>query len=637
MSITKSIGKNTLGGGGKMNVDLRTYNRSTHNLSYAWRSTMGIGTLVPFMCEVALPGDTWDIQLDQKVLTIPTIGPLFGSYKLQMDVFTCPIRLYNAMLHNNMLNIGLKMSDVKLPQIAMDIRDSVLPNPKNKWPQVHPSSLLAYLGIRGFSGKRERVQKNAVPLLAYFDIFKNYYANKQEDIFYTIGTTGYIQTTNDTQGTVGGDPFGLCNSGSVEFKGLTSNKFSSTKFICYKGDGTEARVTLTADEIEKYYDVSATSTLQLKLTIKTSVISKYGTIIHAINNTIATLTWNLLTEIDDIREDILSKGKGQYTILGGQDNLTSGNEGNTFLEALLSYDSFGYLKTSYQGAGLAIKTHQSDIFNNWMESDWIDGVNGIAEITKIDTSGGSFSIDTLNLSQKVYDMLNRIAISGGSYRDWIETVYTNNWTIHTETPVYQGGMSAEIVFDEVVSTNTGSDEALGTLAGKGKDTNKKGGRLKIKIDEPSYIMGIVSITPRVDYCQGNRWDTALQTLDDLHKPALDGIGFQDLMAWKMAWWVDNNIAIGKQPAWIDYMTNFNRTYGGFAIENDSAFMVLNRYYYPEDDNYQTGNVNYTTYIQPQDFNYTFAYTDANAENFWVQIGCGIECRRVMSAKQIPNL
>ena len=37
MSITKSIGKNTLGGGNSMKVDLKTYNRSTHNLSYAWR------------------------------------------------------------------------------------------------------------------------------------------------------------------------------------------------------------------------------------------------------------------------------------------------------------------------------------------------------------------------------------------------------------------------------------------------------------------------------------------------------------------------------------------------------------------------------------------------------------------------
>ena len=47
MSIQKQIGKNTLGGGQKMTVDLHTYNRSTHDLSYAWRSSLGVGTLVP--------------------------------------------------------------------------------------------------------------------------------------------------------------------------------------------------------------------------------------------------------------------------------------------------------------------------------------------------------------------------------------------------------------------------------------------------------------------------------------------------------------------------------------------------------------------------------------------------------------
>ena len=107
MSISKSIGKNTLGGGNSMQVDLRTYNRSTHNLSCAWRSSTGVGTLVPCLKLIGLPGDTFDIDIDTKVLTHPTVGPLFGSYKLQIDIFTAPIRLYNAMLHNNALNVGL--------------------------------------------------------------------------------------------------------------------------------------------------------------------------------------------------------------------------------------------------------------------------------------------------------------------------------------------------------------------------------------------------------------------------------------------------------------------------------------------------------------------------------------------------
>ena len=37
-------------------------------------------------------------------------------------------------------------------------------------------------------------------------------------------------------------------------------------------------------------------------------------------------------------------------------------------------------------------------------------------------------------------------------------------------------------------------------------------------------------------------------------------------------------AVGKTVAWINYMTNINRTFGNFAINDNEAFMVLNRNY-----------------------------------------------------------
>ena len=100
-------------------------------------------------------------------------------------------------------------------------------------------------------------------------------------------------------------------------------------------------------------------------------------------------------------------------------------------------------------------------------------------------------------------------------------------------------MSSEIVFEEVVSTAK-VDEAnpLGSLAGKGRLSGQKGGKIEIKVTEPCFIMGIGSITPRVDYSQGNEFFNEFQTLDDIHKPALDGIGYQDSLNWQRAWWDD---------------------------------------------------------------------------------------------------
>ena len=63
-------------------------------------------------------------------------------------------------------------------------------------------------------------------------------------------------------------------------------------------------------------------------------------------------------------------------------------------------------------------------------------------------------MDALNLAQKVYNMLNRIAVSGGTYRDWLETVFTGGeYMERCETPVFEGGTSQEIVFQEVISNS----------------------------------------------------------------------------------------------------------------------------------------------------------------------------------------
>ena len=182
---------------------------------------------------------------------------------------------------------------------------------------------------------------------------------------------------------------------------------------------------------------------------------------------------------------------------------------------------------------------------------------------------------------------------------------------------------------------------MGTLAGRGRLSSKhKGGRIKVKVDEPSYILGVVSITPRVDYSQGNKWDTNLKSMNDLHKPSLDAIGFQDLVTDQMAWF-DTEVqgttvkyqSAGKQPAWINYMTNVNQTRGAFAEEESSMFMTLNRGY----DKGIQGIKDVTTYIDPEKYNNIFAQTSLDSQNFWVQIRNEITARRKMSAKVIPNL
>ncbi|UCS96043.1 MAG: major capsid protein [Microviridae sp.] len=640
MSITKSIGKNTLGGGKKMEVNMRTYSRSTHDLSYVWRNTQSVGTLVPFINEVALPGDTFEIGLNADVMTHPTLGPLFGSFKLQMDTFFIPIRLYNRSLHMNKLGIGLDMAKIKLPMLRASIGKEDNPNVDYEWSQINPSCLLNYLGLKGWGTIKgdtgTNIDKNAVPLFGYWDIFKNYYANKQEELAYYIG--GAVQPQNASNLTTGettNTPI-ACNLpiSQNDIIGIYPEKTDLENYY------VTIAYTREPETAKKYRLLDLGETAGINQGYTTVKLTKWNKnfyeIISIVNEENTQLNSFPLKNIDDLREKIFMQ----------QDNVPFIIDATTEFLPYSDYVSVKKfdtkLKTFTPQFGLALKTYQSDILNNWINTEWIDGAGGINEITAIDTSSGSFNLDTLNLSKKVYDMLNRIAVSGGTYKDWIETVYTNGYVERSESPVYHGGMSQEIAFQEVVSNSATENEPLGSLAGRGRLVgDRKGGFIKIKVDEPGYIMGIVSITPRIDYAQGNKWDTQLKTLDDLHKPQLDAIGFQDLITERMAWWdtqytngVPTYRTVGKQPAWLNYMTNVNETHGNFAIKNSEAFMVLNR-------NYEMGTNNLisdlTTYIDPVKYNYIFADTNLDAMNFWVQIGVNIKARRKMSAKVIPNL
>ena len=94
-----------------------------------------------------------------------------------------------------------------------------------------------------------------------------------------------------------------------------------------------------------------------------------------------------------------------------------------------------------------------------------------------------------------------------------------------------------------------------------------------------------------------------------------------------------NLAANKTVAWIDYMTNFNKTFGNFAAGESEDFMVLNRNYERSTIN---GIANGSTYINPQEHIDIFADTEIDSQNFWVQTACEITRRGNYSAKQIPN-
>lgn len=681
--MKKTLGGERLRSESKMEVYLPNFGRSSHNVGKIIRTSQACGTIVPYWCQVGLDGTTFYIDITTKVKTLPTTGPVFGSFKHQIDVFVIPIRLYIAALHNNALGVGLNMSKVLLPRFqVLTANTSIYENDTNRG-QVNPSSLLSYLGIKGFGHSKVNQYVRSFPAifnLAYWDIFKNYYANKQEENAYVItGINHTWKTFSVGDGYVWSESWKDNRSETCEITPtaekpqyiklefdekvspeevneiqlLTNNPQTpglKVNILTKLGDSFVFERTDPEAPGIKEPDNPRKATNIFMYRVKKAIKIAYNqdkagfSFITMPDNQKIRLIQFPLKNIDDERTKILAapstkaytlNNKMPYGAAINDLELPSHDRTTTYVSA----------NSWFSQAGLAVKTYLSDRFNNWLNTEWIDGTTGgINAITAVDVSDGRLTMDALILQKKIFNMLNRVAITDGTYQAWREATYGIRSATLPESPIFCGGMQSEIAFDEIVSNSATDEEPLGTLAGRGIATMYKSGRgLKIKCTEPSMIMALGSITPRVDYSQGNKWWTRLHNMDDFHKPTLDAIGFQELITDELAAWNTEATgqeeivyeSLGKQPSWIEYTTDVNETYGEFAAGMPLAFMCLNRVY---EENLEDGTIeNASTYIDPTIYNNIFAESRLSSQNFWVQVAFDVTARRVMSAKQIPNL
>lgn len=721
MSTKVTLGGTRLGAGNRMKEYIPGTGRSSHNLSRLWKSTIPPGILVPCFKELVLPDDTYKIDIDAKIYTLPTQGPMFGSFKFQVDFFYAPFRLYNGALHNNALGIGAEMENVEFTQIQFAFIKQVEDKTfylDHGWDtkDFSASSLNHYMGYPslpitdGFQ-VAGGVEGFGVHYLMYYDIFKNAYANKQEENAYVmyaerpVGTISSIEPVQSTgvrrtgswksafwtanmqpgedrpavllgvkdviynASNVQGSKIPLIIKGTdlypenivisfvkdlnYEPEDIITAKLTDIAYlgdISVNSDRTEIAVQIIAGLVPgdaTYGVITGTPTRAQNTSIYTYIESAQG-IESNKTEKIPVMKPFPLKNIDKAREMILSNNTGAAVKIGfGADNPMLLN----FLPYSANTDVYpqsnDYVaKTPL--VGLVCKTYQADIFNAWLNTESIEKNN---QRTRVLIDNGGFNVDSLLMAEKLFNMRNYITIAGGTFKDWRIAMWNSETTGGIESPLYIGGLSSEIYFQEVID-QAGSSNPLGTLAGRGQESDKKGGRVTLKVKEEGMIMGIVSITPRLDYSQGRVWFSELKNMQQLHTPRLDRIGFEDLLSTQAASWASSFSSIpgnkgeikqgmGKVPAWIWYQTAYNEVHGEFAEENSQNFMVLTRDYEPEFVNGGDGKQivrikDWTTYVNPVKYNKIFADASLTAQNFWVQIGFRVTGRRKMSASLIPQ-
>lgn len=657
--MKKELGGKRLGGGRKMKVDLNTYGRTTFNTSTKTVTSMSSGTVVPVWVKLGLPGAKLKVQLGTKIITQPTISTLMGSYDVEIHCFEGPLRLWQAELMMDKVDIGLNIADIKLPQMTLRAAKTGDINT-----QIHPSSIFNYMNIAGLGNPIDGgtlIERNffATPWLMYWEVIKNYFANKQEEEAAVIHTP--VPTITDTVTTIQ-----LLVDGSGVFFVPGQNETPTPYPLIPASIQMKVAYDTTPPEIG-YIELLFENIGWVKAESAFAIRQEGGGGGEIYYSLVTGMFWNAnilqwryanangippetkpqitkfpLKNIDTMRKRIMAhEDEGTPFVIDNTIDLAPYNL------ALAQNSGSGNTSASKNQEGLALTTYKSDLFNNWLRTEFIEGIN---EASRVNTDTGSFTIDAINTAKKMQNYLNRVAVAGGSFSDFIEVTYGIDMITRPISPIYHGSLLKELGFEEIVSSAAtdvgGTKQPLGQLAGKGVMGNKhKGGQFEINVKEYSVIMAVAVIRPRIIYSQGNHWMMNLTNLEEIHKPEFDKIGFQDLITDQMDYRstdifddIKQFKTIGKQTAWINYQTDIPRAKGNFALENNSMAQVLNRRYEWDPEAGDAGEtIDFTAYIDPSKFNYVFADTRLDAQNFNVQVSIDVEERLVMSGNQMPTL
>lgn len=350
-----------------------------------------------------------------------------------------------------------------------------------------------------------------------------------------------------------------------------------------------------------------------------------------------------LAELDDFFEDVrMSDGQDVYQIDGCPSKADSARNG-----------------------GLACVTYMPDYFTNYLDNDLVARMNSLNRIVaEYDNENSEYylTMDQIRYGNKMQKYLETSLLGGSRYTDWLRSNWAVELQLDSVRPEYLGTTSTWCNFQDVVSTsNTKADGAsgatgLGDLGGRGLGYGK-GKRRAFHFKENGTFMVIMTIVPEVDYTEGIRKSLLKINMSDTFVPELDGLGFQDISmsevcalpnfgndgSTPVVWTAGTDPflqSIGKQPAWMEYMTAVNEAHGDLS-QGSLGYWILSRNFRRKKYNTSVGDdstvYSFSPYILPSDFNYLFVDTDQYAQNFIVQCKFDLLAKRQISKNIRPNL
>lgn len=648
------------------------------NFSCRRRFATEPGLGIPFYWREVQPDDKWTMNFDLRLRTAPLLAPLMGSFEQQICVFFVPFRLYQQQLDTNRYHADITQVQLPIEYYPMFVGQSaigvsgaepawytatywnrVLPvfprtGPLHQNYSVGAGSLLDFLNIlpagvfpaldvyggfgtgssaaaqittKGYNSRDEMLQPfSAIPLYAYYDIFRNYYANTQEDDFYMVSSSGasklvYPEAALDASGAGAYPLIGLDN--------LINNIVAATTSFTFQASENSFS--------KMWFDAFVGGTILGEQGVSPT-LGAFGRFKPFFGTPVVPNSGKAVVPADMFQID--------------------GNTATTTIEQLQPAS----LIYSKRFGGLWYSTYRPDFMTAWLSKSSYDEINNA---TAVSTESSQFTINQLRFANHLQEFRERGILGGSRLDDWIYAEYGIHCDRNLCIPQLLNVIRGSVVFNEVVSnSNTPSsasdaDTGLGDLGGRGVGFIKNH-PTHFYTSEHGIVMCIYTLTPIVSYSQGQHFDAIHTQMSDLYWPSLRNIGFQPVFQRSLSitnerYFIPNQSgypavgalgvapsnAFAYQPAYTEYTTEVDRVYGDFELGQDLDYWVLQRSFLAPTRKgaaATTGEMfHYSSYILPWQFEYPFVETSNDAGNFIVEIGLDIKVRRRLGKVIQPSL
>lgn len=583
-------------------VLLPKFKYSNFNLSRQNCFTASPGPGYPVLVERLYNGDRCSLQVYGQMLTAPLLSPFFGRFRQRIAFFFIPDRLYTQPMDQNQY-IGLDLDAVAFPYFKPphDEQDSSTVPGAQAVAAIAPSSLLDMIGI--FSGTAfvnpsassgdmpKTKDKNATPVVGYYDIFRNFYANTQEQSFYIVGRSGEVSSGVFVDNTPQYIKLNLTSSDGKNLDQLI-NYFVKNPGSAF---GTA------------WYQTFGSNYVRCDPTGLNAFTRQGG-------------LW-LCTYASDMLTSWLSQGMYESMVTNTKISTQEG-EGFTITQFMMGSHMFnkdirtliaGGRYADWSEAQFGVKTDKRLCIPQPLAcvTSWI-GFDTIVQ-----TGAGAIKEGTIT---EDYSIIGELYGRGRGSIDsrWINFTTSESgflMAIYTLVPEVMYSSGVRSYFDELT---------LGDV----------------------YV-------PEMDRVGYQPLMSSIASFNPVTAATPSGSSPNNYYAWRPDYGFNNQNAIGYQPAWTQLTTALNEVHGRFnRYTGDLSYWVPTRafidhvdpvsydtefsqYMYPP----QTGpsEANFSSYVIPTQFSFPFSVQDPFVENFQIQLVFDFKVKRLKSKSVVPTL